>query len=52
MWVGDQHEAPAVLPPGKRFFTHSTGGLVGARAVFVQVTDFTVGFEMFKKQLE
>ena len=31
MGVGDQHHAPAALPPGKTR-THCTGGWVGPRA--------------------
>ena len=32
MTVRGQRHAPAVLPPGKRHATHSTGGWVGPRA--------------------
>jgi hypothetical protein len=31
MGVGGQRRAPAALPPGKKFFTHSVGGWVGVR---------------------
>jgi hypothetical protein len=32
MRVGDQRQAPAAFPPGKRAGTHCIGGLVGPRA--------------------
>jgi len=37
MWLIDQHQAPAALPPGKRPSIHFTGGLVGAGAVLFKL---------------